>query len=151
METKLNFPDLKTNYKVNVYKNFNLCPDAITTNCLYSISSIESVNGKESSPEWLRDRLDKSGIKSINLLVDITNYILLEQGQPLHAFDKDKLSNLIGRNVSYEDFSVRKAHNNENLLCLNGENYKLNENITCLLYTSPSPRDKRQSRMPSSA
>ncbi len=132
LETKLNFPDLKTNYKVNVFKNFNLCSDAITTNCLYSISSIESVNGKESSPEWLRDRLDKSGIKSINLLVDITNYILLEQGQPLHAFDKDKLSNLIGRKVSYEDFSVRKANNNESLLCLNGENYKLNENITII-------------------
>ena len=45
---------------------------------------------------------------------------------------KDKLSNLIGRKVSYNDFSVRKAYNNENLLCLNGENYKLNENITII-------------------
>ena len=132
LETKLNFPDLKTKYKTNVYKNFNLCPEAITKNCLYSISNIESVNGKQLSPGWLKDRLDKSGIKSINLLVDITNYILLEQGQPLHAFDKDKLSNLIGRKVSYNDFSVRKANNNENLLCLNGENYKLNENITII-------------------
>ena len=132
LETKLNFPDLKNKYKTNVYKNFNLCPEAITKNCLYSISNIESVNGKQLSPGWLKDRLDKSGIKSINLLVDITNYILLEQGQPLHAFDKDKLSNLIGRKVSYNDFSVRKAYNNENLLCLNGENYKLNENITII-------------------
>ncbi len=132
LETKLNIPELQINYKVNVYKNFNLCSDAITTNCLYSITNIDSVNGKESSPGWLRDRLDKSGIKSINLLVDITNYILLEQGQPLHAFDKDKLSNLIGRKVSYEDFSVRKANNNESLLCLNGENYKLNKNITII-------------------
>ncbi len=132
LETKLNFPELKTKYKTNVYKNFNLCPEAITKNCLYSISNIETVNGKQLSPEWLKDRLDKSGIKSINLLVDITNYILLEQGQPLHAFDKDKLSNLIGRKVSYEDFSVRKANNNENLLCLNGENYILNKNITII-------------------
>ena len=132
LETKLNFPELKTKYKTNVYDNFNLCPEAITKNCLYSISNIESVNGKQLSPGWLKDRLDKSGIKSINLLVDITNYILLEQGQPLHAFDKDKLSNLIGRKVSYNDFSVRKANNNENLLCLNGENYKLNENITII-------------------
>ena len=132
LETKLNFPELKTKYKTNVYDNFNLCPEAITKNCLYSISNIESVNGKQLSPGWLKDRLDKSGIKSINLLVDITNYILLEQGQPLHAFDKDKLSNLIGRKVTYKDFSVRKANNNENLLCLNGENYKLNENITII-------------------
>ncbi len=132
LETKLNFPDLKTKYKTNVYNNFNLCPEAITKNCLYSICNIESVNGKQLSPGWLKDRLYKSGIKSINLLVDITNYILLEQGQPLHAFDKDKLSKLIGRKVSYNDFSVRKAYNNENLLCLNGENYKLNENITII-------------------
>ena len=130
LETKLNFPELKNLYKINPYKNFDLCPEAIAKNCLYTISCIDSVNGKELSPEWLKDRLDKSGIKSINLLVDITNYILLEQGQPLHAFDKDKLSNLIGREVSYEDFSVRKANNNESLLCLNGENYNLNENIT---------------------
>ncbi len=132
LETKLNFPDLKTKYKTNVYSDFNLCPEAITKNCLYSISNIESVNGKQLSPGWLKDRLYKSGIKSINLLVDITNYILLEQGQPLHAFDKDKLSKLIGRKVSYKDFSVRKAYNNENILCLNGENYKLNENITII-------------------
>ena len=85
LETKLNFPDLITKYKINYCKNFDLCADAISTNCVYSISNIESVNGKESSPHWLKNRLDKSGIKSINLLVDITNYILLEQGQPLHA------------------------------------------------------------------
>ena len=101
LETKLNFPDLKNKYKVNVNKSFELCPKAITKNCLYSISHIESVNGKELSPGWLKDRLYKSGIKSINLLVDITNYILLEQGQPLHAFDKDKLSDLIGRCLLY--------------------------------------------------
>ena len=52
----------------------------------------------------IKDRLEKSGIKSINLIVDLTNYILLEQGQPLHAFDKDKLSNLVGREVIPSDF-----------------------------------------------
>ncbi len=130
LETKLNIPELKNTCKINPYKHFNLCTEAITNNCLYSISHIDSVSGKKLSPDWIKDRLDKSGIKSINLLVDITNYILLEQGQPLHAFDKDKLSILIGREVSFKDFSVRKAKNNESLLCLNGENYKLNENIT---------------------
>ena len=66
----------------------------------------------------------------------MTNYILLEQGQPLHAFDKDKLSNLIGKEVSPEDFSVRKGKDNERLICLDGKEYDLNDNITCLLYTS---------------
>ncbi len=130
LETKLTFPRLKTRYQINVFKNFELCTEAISKNCLYSITHIDSVNGKELSPQWLKDRLDKSGIKSLNLLVDITNYILLEQGQPLHAFDTAKLSNLIGRDVLPNDFSVRKARDNENLLCLNGENYELNQNIT---------------------
>ncbi len=130
LETRLTFPELKNIYKINTKINYDLCPEAITKNCLYSVTHIDSVNGKELSPQWLKDRLDKSGIKSINLLVDITNYILLEQGQPLHAFDKDKLSSLIGREIIPEDFSIRKAKNNEGLLCLNGENYDLNENIT---------------------
>ena len=133
LETKLTFPELKNKYKINVSKKFNLCPKAISKNCLYSISDIANVNGKELSPQWLQDRLDKSGIKSINLLVDITNYILLEQGQPLHAFDKDKLTSLIGREVIPEDLSIRKAKDNESLLCLNGENYNLNENITIVV------------------
>ncbi len=132
LETNLTIPRLKTKYQINVFKKFDLCAEAISNNCLYSITHIDSVNGKELSPQWLKDRLYKSGIKSINLLVDITNYILLEQGQPLHAFDKDRLSNLIGRDVLPEDFSVRKAKDNESLLCLNGENYKLNENITII-------------------
>ncbi len=133
LETKLTFPVLKTKYKINVSKKFDLCPEAITKNCLYSITHIDSVNGKKLSPQWIKERLDKSGIKSINLLVDITNYILLEQGQPLHAFDKDKLTNLIGRDVLPDDFSVRKARDNESILCLNGENYDLNNNITIVV------------------
>jgi len=48
----------------------------------------------------------------------------------LHAFDKEKLSNLIGKEVSPEDFSVRKANDNESLVCLDGKKYELNENIT---------------------
>ena len=132
LETKFLFPEIINKYKIKVVNNFDLCPEAITSNCLYSISHIDSVDGTKLSPKWLQDRLDKSGIKSINLLVDITNYILLEQGQPLHAFDKDKLTKLIGREVIPTDFSVRKANKNETLLCLNGEKYNLNERITII-------------------
>ncbi|MDC3167919.1 phenylalanine--tRNA ligase subunit beta [Prochlorococcus sp. AH-716-D22] len=132
LETKLTFPELKNKYEVKINNKLDLCSEAITKNCLYSISHIDSVNGKELSPDWLNDRLNKSGIKSVNLIVDITNYILLEQGQPLHAFDKDKLSNLIGREALPDDFSVRKAKDNENLLCLNGVNYNLNKNVTII-------------------
>jgi phenylalanyl-tRNA synthetase beta chain len=132
LESRLNFPELFHKYNINLLKGIKLCPEAITSNCIYTISCIEGVNGDKLSPEWLKDRIEKSGIKSINLLVDITNYILLEQGQPLHAFDKEKLSNLIGREVSPEDFSVRKAHDTESLVCLDGKKYELNENITVI-------------------
>ena len=132
LESKLDFPQLKHKYEINLLKEIQLCPEAITSNCLYTITCINGVNGEKLSPRWLRDRIEKSGIKSINLLVDLTNYILLEQGQPLHAFDKDKLSNLIGKEVSPNDFSVRKAKDNESLKCLDGKNYNLNENITII-------------------
>ena len=132
LESKLDFPQLNHKYEINLLKEIQLCTEAITSNCVYTITCINGVNGEKLSPRWLRDRIEKSGIKSINLLVDLTNYILLEQGQPLHAFDKDKLSNLIGKEVSPNDFSVRKAKDNERLKCLDGKNYDLNENITII-------------------
>ncbi len=132
LESKLDFPQINHKYEINLFKEIQLCSEAITSNCLYTITCINGVNGEKLSPRWLRDRIEKSGIKSINLLVDLTNYILLEQGQPLHAFDKDKLSNLIGKEVSPNDFSVRKAKVNESLKCLDGKNYDLNENITII-------------------
>ncbi len=130
LESTLNFPELNHKYNIHLLKGIKLCPDAIDSNCIYTISCIDGVNGDKLSPKWLKDRIEKSGIKSINLLVDLTNYILLEQGQPLHAFDKEKLSNLFGKEVSPEDFSVRKAKDNESLVCLDGKKYELNKNIT---------------------
>ena len=132
LESTLNYPELKNKYNIHLLKGIKFCPEAIESNCIYTISCIDGVNGEKSSPNWLKDRIEKSGINSINLLVDLTNYILLEQGQPLHAFDKDKLSNLIGKEVSPEDFSVRKGKDNESLICLDGKEYNLNDNITVI-------------------
>ncbi len=132
LESTLNFPEINHKYNLHLLKGIKLCPEAIESSCIYTLSCIDGVNGEKLSPNWLKDRIEKSGIKSINLLVDLTNYILLEQGQPLHAFDKDKLSNLIGKEVSPEDFSVRKGKNNESLICLDGKEYDLNDNITVI-------------------
>ncbi len=132
LESTLDFPELNHKYNIHLLKGIKLCSEAIESNCIYTISCIDGVNGEKLSPNWLKDRIEKSGIKSINLLVDLTNYILLEQGQPLHAFDKDKLSNLIGKDVSPEDFSVRKGKDNESLICLDGKEYDLNDNITVI-------------------
>jgi phenylalanyl-tRNA synthetase beta chain len=73
------------------------------------------------SPKWLKDRLDLIGLRSVNNVVDITNYVLFELGEPLHAFDLDKLS---GNSII-----VRRARNNETLATIDGQARKLGTDI----------------------
>jgi len=68
------------------------------------------------SPEWLRRKLEAVGLRPINNVVDLTNYVLLETGQPLHAFDADKLRG---------DLRVRMAAAGEQILALDGKTYPL--------------------------
>jgi phenylalanyl-tRNA synthetase beta chain len=56
---------------------------------------ITSINAKAATPEWMKRRLERAGFRSISPLVDITNYLTLERGRPMHAFDNDKLSGSI--------------------------------------------------------
>jgi phenylalanyl-tRNA synthetase beta chain len=64
------------------------------------------------SPDWMRDRLEKAGIRSINNIVDITNYVLLETGHPLHAFDLRLLAGGV--------IDVRRARDGEKMATLDG-------------------------------
>lgn len=73
------------------------------------------------SPEWLKDRLASIGLRSINNVVDITNFCLFESGQPLHAFDRDKL---IGGKII-----VRRAKPGEKMITLDGVERLLNPSI----------------------
>jgi phenylalanyl-tRNA synthetase beta chain len=73
------------------------------------------------SPQWLRAKIESAGIRSINNIVDISNFVMLEFGQPTHAFDADKLKGGI---------NVRLARDGEKFLALDGKTYSLNsENL----------------------
>ncbi|MDD5653413.1 MAG: phenylalanine--tRNA ligase subunit beta [Candidatus Omnitrophica bacterium] len=72
------------------------------------------------SPAWLRERLEAVGLRSVNNIVDITNYILLEYGEPLHAFDLAKLAT--GQKI---DIAVRRAKSSEQITTIDGVVRKL--------------------------
>lgn len=80
---------------------------------------ILGVNATAASPDWLVQRLERSGIRSISPLVDIGNYVMLEIGQPMHVFDADKISGSL---------HVRRAKNGEVLDCLNEKTVTLADN-----------------------
>ncbi|AGY59384.1 phenylalanine--tRNA ligase subunit beta [Gloeobacter kilaueensis] len=82
------------------------------------------------APAWLVERLEKAGMRSINNLVDITNYVLLEWGQPLHAFDADKLA--------ARPLGVRFARKGEHLRTLDGTDRSL-EPVNLLITAADGP------------
>ncbi|MBE9163102.1 phenylalanine--tRNA ligase subunit beta [Tychonema sp. LEGE 06208] len=75
------------------------------------------------SPAWLQQRLQAAGVRPINNVVDVTNYILLEWGQPLHAFDRDRLQSFTGN--SDVSIGVRFAKTGESFKTLDGQNRNL--------------------------
>lgn len=81
---------------------------------------IKGVNAKAQTPDWMVRRLERSGLHSISAIVDITNYVLLELGQPMHAFDANKLSG---------DIQVRWAKPAEEITLLNQQTVKLDQDM----------------------
>ena len=105
-------PKLEGKLKVTV-KEPKLCPRYIGR----YVSNIKVAE----SPEWLHNRIESLGQRSINNLVDITNYVLFDLGQPLHVFDADKLEG--------GEIVVRRARKGEHITTLDGEDIELDETI----------------------
>ena len=78
---------------------------------------VKGINVKAATPLWMKEKLRRCGIRSIDAVVDVTNYVLLELGQPMHAFDKDRIEGGI---------VVRMAKEGETLVLLDGSEAKLN-------------------------
>ncbi|KAB2528685.1 phenylalanine--tRNA ligase subunit beta [Enterobacter hormaechei] len=78
---------------------------------------VKGINVKAPTPLWMKEKLRRCGIRSIDAVVDVTNYVLLELGQPMHAFDKDRIEGGI---------VVRMAKEGETLVLLDGSEAKLN-------------------------
>lgn len=111
-EPKPEFKTLKDNFESDVTLSVD------TPNCsLFLLGRAMDVTIKE-SPAFIKNRLMASGIRTINNVVDISNYVMLETGQPLHFYDADKVGNFIG---------VRMAKSGENLKTLDNQDRALTE------------------------
>jgi phenylalanyl-tRNA synthetase beta chain len=85
----------------------------------YLTRTIKGIDNSVSTPEWMVNKLKRSGQQTHSPVVDITNYVLLEMGQPMHAFDLSKING---------DIQVRMANNGEKINLLNEQTVKLNSN-----------------------
>ena len=92
-------PDLCPRYCARVVKNIKIAP----------------------SPEWMQRRLAASGIRPINNLVDITNYVMEEYGQPMHAFDYDQIAG--------HEIIVRRAEDGEKFVTLDGQERTMDQDV----------------------
>ena len=81
---------------------------------------IDGIDAKAPTPEWMKERIERSGLRSISAVVDITNYVMLELGQPLHAYDNRLLDG---------DIVVRFAREGETLTLLNGQTLPLEPDL----------------------
>ena len=84
---------------------------------------IRNVNAAAPTPAWMRHRLERAGQRSISALVDVTNYVMLELGRPLHVYDQDKLAGAI---------DVRWGRAGEKCLLLNGQTVEVDASVLCI-------------------
>ncbi|HMA90576.1 MAG TPA: phenylalanine--tRNA ligase subunit beta [Burkholderiales bacterium] len=89
----------------------------------FSARVIRNVNAAAPTPDWMRRRLERAGQRSITALVDVTNYVMLELGRPLHVYDLEKLHGAI---------DVRYGRKGEKVLLLNGQEVEVDGSVLCI-------------------
>jgi len=94
----------------------------------FGIAVVSGVTVRE-SPKWLTERLEAVGQRSINNVVDVTNYVMLSLGQPLHAYDGDKFPQVDG----VWKFGVRYAHDGEKVVTLSDDEYEPGESVQLIV------------------
>ncbi|MDA3815220.1 MAG: phenylalanine--tRNA ligase subunit beta [Patescibacteria group bacterium] len=114
-ESKIKITDQKSKLLSIEIKDKNLCQR-------YMGAVLENIEVKK-SPRWMQNALIACGMEPINNVVDITNYVMLEIGNPLHAFDADVI-----KNGDKNEIVVRRASNGEKLQLLDDSELELNEN-----------------------
>jgi len=117
---KLKLPNSKVKEEKNI-KTKDFIKVEVKTGCIRYTGRVILNPKIEESPDWLKERLRVCGIQPINNVVDITNYVMLELGQPLHAFDLEKIK---GKKIV-----VRKARKGEKILTLDDEKYELDKDV----------------------
>ena len=80
--------------------------------------AIEDIDPRAVTPDWMKERLRRAGVRSIHPVVDVTNYVMIELGQPMHAFDLEKLHGVV---------RVRRARSGESVTLLDGKQLRLEE------------------------
>lgn len=117
LNKKVVLPDVSINpISDSIDKKFNLKVE--TSKCPYYLAKMVTDIEIGESPDFIKNRLIAAGMRPINNVVDISNYVMLEYGQPLHFFDKDKLGNKI---------VVRDAKKDEKIITLDGKERILKE------------------------
>lgn len=120
--TPLNLPKINAAV-VTSQQKMNVVVDAAQACPRYCGRVVNGVNAQAAIPAWMVHRLERSGLRSISAIVDITNYVLLEMGQPLHAFD---LKKLVG------DVQVRLAKEGEKVTLLNEQEVTLQSDMVVI-------------------
>lgn len=118
--TKIELPKIKFENEEDSITDYFNSIEVNSENCLRYVGKIVKDVVIKESPQWMQNYLMQAGMRPINNIVDITNFVLLELGQPIHAFDIETLEN--------KKIIVRQAEINEKITTLDNIDRKLNEN-----------------------